>query len=312
MVLIVAPEDDVHALAVKHELEHLGRDVLVVDAAAVPDATPISFVVPSGCAAPRLKLGGHVLDPVSGVWWRRPTPHRINELITSPDVEHYCRQASRATFLGGLRSVCANVVNPLETWERARLKPFQLACAAECGLTVPETIVSNDPHAVRAFTERVKRTVVKTVAAWDYDLRETRLLEPDDLTRLDSVRFAPDMFQEFVEGTYDLRVTVVGSAVFAAAVAFRNDRSAVDGRFEFAPLTPVELEEELAHRLLRLHAMLGLVYGAYDLRRTAAGDAVFFEVNPEGQFLFVEIQTGQPIARAVASVLAGVPAKQAA
>jgi glutathione synthase/RimK-type ligase-like ATP-grasp enzyme len=58
---------------------------------------------------------------------------------------------------------------------------------------------------------------------------------------------------------------------------------------------------------------LGLEYGAIDLRKTPEGEYVFLEVNPAGQFLYVEKATGQPIAAALADHLArGVPASSAA
>ena len=50
-------------------------------------------------------------------------------------------------------------------------------------------------------------------------------------------------------------------------------------------------------------ARLGLIYGAIDLRQTPAGDYVFLEVNPAGQWLFVEQRTGQPISEAISASL---------
>jgi glutathione synthase/RimK-type ligase-like ATP-grasp enzyme len=49
---------------------------------------------------------------------------------------------------------------------------------------------------------------------------------------------------------------------------------------------------------------LGLEYGAIDLRLTPDGEYVFFEVNPAGQFLFVEHACGLPISAALAARLA--------
>jgi glutathione synthase/RimK-type ligase-like ATP-grasp enzyme len=49
---------------------------------------------------------------------------------------------------------------------------------------------------------------------------------------------------------------------------------------------------------------LGLVYGAIDMRLTPDGRYVFLEVNPAGQWLFIEGRTGQPITSAVARTLA--------
>jgi hypothetical protein len=51
--------------------------------------------------------------------------------------------------------------------------------------------------------------------------------------------------------------------------------------------------------------VLGLSYAAFDLRRTPQGEHRFLEVNPGGQWLFVERRSGLPIAEALAGLLAG-------
>jgi hypothetical protein len=46
-----------------------------------------------------------------------------------------------------------------------------------------------------------------------------------------------------------------------------------------------------------------LQYGAVDMRLRPDGQYVFLEINPAGQWLFVEEATGQPIAEALARLL---------
>ena len=65
-----------------------------------------------------------------------------------------------------------------------------------------------------------------------------------------------------------------------------------------------DLPEDVSNELLGLMRRLGLVYGAVDLRLTADGRYVFRRNQPAGQFLYVEQQTGQPIAAALAARLA--------
>jgi hypothetical protein len=48
----------------------------------------------------------------------------------------------------------------------------------------------------------------------------------------------------------------------------------------------------------------GLNYGCVDMRKAPDGSYKFFEINPSGQFLFVEIDTGQPLVRNLAALLA--------
>jgi hypothetical protein len=49
---------------------------------------------------------------------------------------------------------------------------------------------------------------------------------------------------------------------------------------------------------------LGVVYGAINMQLTPDGRYIFLEINPPGEWLFIEERTGQPISEAVSEVLA--------
>jgi len=134
--------------------------------------------------------------------------------------------------------------------------------------------------------------------------RETYLLRADDLSRLDDVCYTPVIFQEYVPGAMDLRVTVVEDDMFAAAITSES-RYAADYRPGLASATvePFVLPVEVAGKLHALMSAFGLNYGAIDLRVTPEGDYVFFEVNPAGEYLFVSARTGQPVSEAIAATL---------
>ena len=63
--------------------------------------------------------------------------------------------------------------------------------------------------------------------------------------------------------------------------------------------------DEVSAALFQVMNELGLLFGTIDLKLTHSNEYVFFEVNPQGQFLYIEILTGQPISDAVAALLAG-------
>jgi glutathione synthase/RimK-type ligase-like ATP-grasp enzyme len=48
---------------------------------------------------------------------------------------------------------------------------------------------------------------------------------------------------------------------------------------------------------------MGLYYGAIDLIESNDGESYFLEVNPQGQFLFNEIDTEAPMSDAFADLL---------
>ena len=72
---------------------------------------------------------------------------------------------------------------------------------------------------------------------------------------------------------------------------------------EDAPITATDLPSDVEEKLRALMARLRLVYGAVDMRLTPEGDHVFLEINPAGQWLFVEARTGQTISEALADEL---------
>ena len=72
--------------------------------------------------------------------------------------------------------------------------------------------------------------------------------------------------------------------------------------------TPIELPSDLDAKLIALLRAFGLHYGAFDLIVTPDGRHVFLEVNPAGQYLWVEAQTKLPITAAIADELSQVGA----
>jgi glutathione synthase/RimK-type ligase-like ATP-grasp enzyme len=113
------------------------------------------------------------------------------------------------------------------------------------------------------------------------------------------------IFQRHVAAVADLRVTIIGDEIFAAAVDLSDLSYDVDVRLNLnARLVAHDLPEDVAAMLRTLMQHLGLLYGAIDLRLTEDGRYVFLEINPAGQFLYVEQQTGQPITAALAARLA--------
>jgi glutathione synthase/RimK-type ligase-like ATP-grasp enzyme len=66
-----------------------------------------------------------------------------------------------------------------------------------------------------------------------------------------------------------------------------------------------QLPSAIEDMLLAFHQTLGLVYGAYDFIVTPDEQYVFLEVNPVGQWLWLEEITGIPISDSIARYLLG-------
>jgi D-alanine-D-alanine ligase-like ATP-grasp enzyme len=98
----------------------------------------------------------------------------------------------------------------------------------------------------------------------------------------------------------------VGERLFPAAIHSQQTAYKVDSRIDIgsAKVEAVEIPDEIEEKLLELKRRLGLVFGAIDMRLTPRGDYVFLEINPAGQFMYIEVATRQPMAATMATELA--------
>lgn len=314
MILTVSYEGEEHAAGVVSLLRGQGREVVEIDLADFPAKNGLTLSWPgSGEESYRVHTAGGLMDltHVRVGWWRRVRPFAVNPAIQRPmDVAFVQSETSQAVN-GMLDALGCVWVNPREADSSAHHKPYQWTVARQVGLRVPRTLVTSDPDEARAFIEQigVGKVVFKAFLASVEDWRETRLVESSDMDRLELVRYAPVIFQEYIPGV-DLRITVVGDSIFAAEIDARETRYPVDMRMVVgdAKVKAVKLGAALNKRLLALQRRLQLVYGAIDMRRTADGEYYFLEVNPAGQWHFVEQRTDLPITRAMADLLAHLDA----
>lgn len=306
MILIVSFTDNEH---VRRVTRNLTRPFTVVDTAWFPSR--LGLTVEAGAAGFEFGFrhpdGNDVnLLAVGAVWYRRLRPLGLDPALADGVSRLFAWSESNEALLGTWYSLECFWMNPPLADEAAQRKLRQLQLAQRVGLNIPETLVTNCPEEARRFIEahgpgRVIRKAFRNIAEAP---RETALVEPVDLERIDTVRFAPVIFQTFVPADLDLRTTVVDGEMFTAAI-----RSAPDHQVDYrsglgsATVTPYRLPDDVAARLQHLMDLMGLTFGAVDFRVTPEGEHVFLEVNPAGEYLFACDRTGQPVPEAIAACL---------
>jgi glutathione synthase/RimK-type ligase-like ATP-grasp enzyme len=172
-----------------------------------------------------------------------------------------------------------------EATRTAQNKLVQLRAAQQVGLRVPRTLVSQDPEVVRHFCERgAKQVIVKTVAGSQETPVMTGFVTPELLVDAD-ISLSPAIYQEYVPGSDHLRVCCFGDEVCSALL--RTD--ALDWRYPLrAEVRPYRLDDRTAERLVAVITALGLRMGIVDMKLAPDGEPVWLELNPQGQFMFLE------------------------
>lgn len=313
-VLVLTEECDPTADRVVEELARRDVPVFRCDTAGFPGSLSLDARLDAERWSGVLRTPDRevALDGLRSVWYRRPTTFSFPKEMSGPERQHAAWEAKFG--LGGvLASLPVLWVNHPCREADACYKPWQLATAARCGLEVPETLVTNDPEAVRRFADRLDgRVVVKMLgsnAIFESDgpkVAYTHPLSADDLSDLSGVDVTAHLLQErVVDKAYEVRVTVVGDALFAAAIEAASEAARADWRADLGALSyrAVEVPEPVAEGIRGYLAAFGLSYGAFDFAVTRDGRWVKFECNPGGQFGWIEAGTGLPITSALADLL---------
>jgi glutathione synthase/RimK-type ligase-like ATP-grasp enzyme len=309
MIIVVSHPADLHASTVLNRLAEAGADAVLFDLADFPRRMPICLEASPSNFDAHVTVGPQsiALKDIGAVWWRRPQAHELDPEMASREDWNFAYGECHAAMTGLFSTIDAAWINEPQRDEKAAQKVYQLKLAQQLGFRIPRTCITNDPDAAKAFIagEGGHGTIYKAFSATKQAWRETRLLKADEHQQLDAVRHAPVIFQEYVEAKVDLRITVVGNKIFAAAIHSQDTDYKVDFRMHIdsARYEPHELPEKVSSRLLSYMRSLGLTYGAIDMRLTPEGDYVFLEINPCGQWLFVEQKTGLDITGALVGAL---------
>jgi glutathione synthase/RimK-type ligase-like ATP-grasp enzyme len=233
--------------------------------------------------------------------------------------------ASERAVLGLIDSLPAFQLDPGARQQRADGKPLQLALARRLGLDIPDTLITNDPDAVRAFAARVGPVIAKMLVqpaptgpatGGEAEVVFTTALDGDALAELDGLELCPMIFQARLANARDVRVAIAGRRVFAGALEAGGRGGEVDWRRhshahdQAPPWAPYELPGELAARLVGLADRLGVEYAAIDLIVEPDGRHVFLELNATGAFAFLGDDLARPIAAAIADVLVDPAARR--
>jgi RimK-like ATP-grasp domain len=207
-------------------------------------------------------------------------------------------QAGVTSFLEHFPRAVANRCNPSLSNQS---KPYQSCLIRAAGFSIPETFITSDPDAARAFIAEYDGDVIfKSLSAVRSIVRRP---STRDIERLPLLRECPVQFQRYVPGD-NIRVHVVGDEVFAT----RARSEAVDYRYAkqqgcALEMEPADLPAHVQASCISLSRTLGLLLTGIDLKETPDGEYFCFEVNTSPGFIFYESHTGQPISTALVELL---------
>ena len=301
MLFILTNAEDATASFLVDRLSKNQVPFLRLDTDTLISKTEVSY----RAQKPALKVDGTLYRPedVDHIWYRRPEKLKTSIGKTSPEVEYTIQEWSEA-----LEGFFAHI--PKKDWVNypaynaaASHKLEQLTTASRLGFKIPDTLVTQDPNALRDFFDRNRgRVIVKPMASGyversleSYDsLIYTNPVTEQHLDNLADLPACPTMFQQYIRKQFDVRITVIDAHIHPVALADyeedgtarcdirrNNMKDVVYQRIELPSLIIAKIRHLVSHYKLR--------FAAIDMAVDLNGEWHFFEINPNGQWAWLEI-----------------------
>ena len=251
-------------------------------------------------------------EDIISVWYRRPAPFEFPEEFALA-VRMFAEEETKDVVRGLWELLDCLWVNHPDRIRRANMKIHQLKIADQLGFNIPRTVITNDPEEARKFISTIHGPIVAKPLSRGYiDESDqpgaiyTNLVETEHLERIQQILYTPSLFQEYVPKDVELRITVVGKNVFAAEIhSQQKEETRHDWRRDALILEHREhqLPDDVRQKCVNLAKAFDLEFGAIDMILTPDGHYVFLEINPNGQWAWIEETTGLPISEALIELL---------
>jgi len=318
VILVVTNRRDLTADFLILELQRRGEDFVRFNTEDYPQDVQVTWRIEDHRVAGSFRFGEQEvgLDKIRSIWYRRPVPPVPEVDICNPVDREFAIAESQAALDGVWRAMDCFWVSDPDNLRRAENKPLQLKVADEVGLEVWPTVVTSCPEEARAFYEVCDRSAVYKPLRRGHLARDgkrsliyTNPLPSSDDLDFGAVGLAPVMLQKEVPKKVEVRVTVVGDGVFAAEIdSQRIPEARQDWRrasVNQLPHEPHDLPASVEEGCRQLVKRLGLAFGAIDFVLTPDDRYVFLEINPNGQWAWIQqLCPSIPIREALCELLA--------
>lgn len=312
-ILIITQEIDPHSDMMVVELARRGVECIRWHTDSFPLESSLTLRIRDEYIEGSLRINGRDFDlrEIRSVWYRRPAPFRLPPALPA-DEREFAEKEVKSSFSGLVQLTNWFWVNHPDNIRVASSKILQLKVAKDVGLSIPRTLITNDPREVKPFFDECEGQMIYKAFSSGFFPGSgkgclTTPISREYLDKVHLIRNAPGIFQEYIPKKVELRIAIIGRRVFAAEI---HSQDSPQARHDWRAAEvddlrhcPHQLPKEVEARCLRFLDHFGLAFGAIDMIITPDDRYVFLENNPSGQFGWIEELTGLPLTATLAELL---------
>ncbi len=252
-----------------------------------------------------LKWSNNSLRPeqITTVILRRPKPLQIHDNGDKYSEQHTAKEWSEVLegFLAHINE--KHWINHPARNSGASHKVEQLSRAKSYGLNIPETIVTNDTSKAKKFLDFHKCGVIVKPLASGFIERDSPADDTVIYTQqfkkihekfLDEIQSCPVLFQEMIPKILDVRVTILDGIIVSTGLSAKehDGTQRLDVRrdnMSNVNYSSLKMPDDVSASVRSYINSYGLRFAAIDFGITNSGKWVFFEINPNGQWAWLDL-----------------------
>lgn len=312
-ILIISQEFDPHADCMVALLQNLGVECIRWPTTFFPLKSSLQIDISDGQVNGVIEIAGEktAISAIRSVWYRQSASFVLSPTLSESE-RSFAEFEAHSSYGGLMRIADWFWVNHPDKVRVASCKATQLSRAQDLGFTVPKTLITNDPEAVRQFFEECNGQIIyKAFGSGFVPMAEkvclTSTVSKEHLDKIHLIQTSSGIFQENIPKQLDLRITVIGKRIFPIEIhSQEHERARQDwrgGGVDDLRHCEHHLPNQIEDICLKFVTSFGLAFGAIDMILTPDGRYIFVENNPTGQFGWVEGHTGLPLTAALSQML---------
>lgn len=240
-------------------------------------------------------------DEIDAIYYRKPM---LPDLSVYDSKYHNMISRDIITLINGIVDAFDGVVlSRPSLLKKSENKVFQIRIANKVGFKFPKTSIgtsNNDINNIIDIESIIKPlTTGKIIDGDKCEIIQTCKI--DEYIN-DDIALTPLYVQKYIEKKYEVRVTIVDAEVFAVKIMAFND---VDWRIDQSnnKYELIDIPKEIKEKCLKMMDIMNLKFGAFDFIVDRNENYIFLEVNPNGQWLWLEKLLGLEISNKIINYL---------
>jgi len=240
----------------------------------------------------------YCLDDIDSIYYRKPILPNLNSIIDSQ--YHTFMHKEIFSFIEGIiESFPRTCISKPSILRKANNKIVQCLTAKNIGFKIPISRITNSDK--WALSPNGCTNIVKPISIGTIEKDNSKIFVQTNIVdkniHMDTLKYCPSYFQDYIEKEYEVRITFIGDNNFPVKI-ISSDKVDWRKKDNFVTYETIDTPKEILDKCKKMLSAFNLSFGCFDFA-IKNDEYYFLEVNANGQWLWLENELGINISESI-------------